>query len=76
MPPQRWAREWTSRGLWANPPRWDRAELEELADELGLFPDAALDMINDYAFEQVGAPVIEGFDELEVDQQLCREVIE
>lgn len=60
----------------ASRPRWDRAELEELADELGLFPDAALDMINDYAFEQVGAPVIEGFDELEVDQQLCREVIE
>lgn len=60
----------------ASQPRWDRAELEAMADELGLFPDAALDMINDFAFEQVGAPIIEGTDELEVNQELCREVMD
>lgn len=60
----------------ATRPRWDRDELETLTDQLGLFPDAALDVINDFAFEQVGAPVIEGFDEIEVDQELCREVVQ
>jgi TM2 domain-containing membrane protein YozV/uncharacterized tellurite resistance protein B-like protein len=56
-------------------PEWERQQFEEIAEELNLFPDAAIEVINDYAFEQVEAPVIEGFDKLEVDQELCKEVM-
>lgn len=55
---------------------WDREEVEELAREHGLFPGAAIEVINDYAFELVETPVIEGTDEIMVDEEVSEEILE
>jgi hypothetical protein len=49
-------------------PHWSRAEAAALARGAGLLLDGALDAINDAAFDQIGAPVWEGDDPIEVDQ--------
>jgi TM2 domain-containing membrane protein YozV len=56
--------------------RWDRGEVEEVAQELGLFPGAAIDVINDQAFELVETQVIEGTDDIMVNQELASKIIE
>lgn len=55
---------------------WDREEVEQLARERGLFPGAAMDVINDYAFELVETPVIEGTDEILVNKEVSSEILE
>ena len=39
--------------------RWERSELEELAEEHGLLLDGALEAINELAFDHFDAPCIE-----------------
>ncbi|QLH83806.1 TerB N-terminal domain-containing protein [Halosimplex pelagicum] len=56
--------------------RWDRGEVEAVAQDLGLFPGAAIDVINDHAFEQVETQVIEGTDDITVNQELASKIIE
>lgn len=56
--------------------QWDREEVDELAREQGLFPAAALEMINDHAFELVETPVIEGTDEIMVDEEVSKEILQ
>ncbi len=56
--------------------QWDREEVEELAREQGLFPGAAMEVINDYAFELVETPVIEGADEIMVNEEVSGEILE
>ncbi len=51
--------------------QWPRIELEELAEELGLLLDGALDTLNDIAFESEDAPLWEGDDPLWLDRDLA-----
>jgi uncharacterized tellurite resistance protein B-like protein len=47
---------------------WQRADAEDLADELGIaFLDAAVERINDAAFDLCGEPLVEGDDPLELN---------
>lgn len=47
---------------------WPRADAEDLADELAIpFLDAALERINDAAFDRCGEPLVEGDDPLELN---------
>lgn len=56
--------------------QWERKEVEELARERNLLLGAAIESINDYAFEQIETPIIEGTDELFVDQELANEILQ
>jgi hypothetical protein len=53
---------------------WPRMEIERLADELGLLPDGALELINEAAFARCGAPLLEGDEMIEIDQQILQEI--
>ena len=53
---------------------WPRMEIERLADELGLLPDGALEVINEAAFERCGAPLLEGDEMIEIDRQVLLEI--
>ncbi|HKH45951.1 MAG TPA: TerB N-terminal domain-containing protein [Thermoanaerobaculia bacterium] len=46
---------------------WDRAELDRRAAALGLFPDGALETLNEAAFARCGAPLLEGEETIELD---------
>lgn len=59
----------------AGSPSWERIRVERMADALGLLPDGALEVINEAAFEVCGAPLLEGDDLLEVDQEVLRELL-
>ena len=53
---------------------WPRMEIERLADELGLLPDGALEVINEAAFALCGAPLLEGDEMIEIDRQVLQEI--
>ena len=53
---------------------WPRMEIERLADELGLLPDGALELINEAAFALCGAPLLEGDEMIEIDRQILQEI--
>jgi uncharacterized tellurite resistance protein B-like protein len=60
----------------ATRPVWDRAIAEDLSHELGLpFLDAAVDRINDQAFESCGEPLLEGDDLIEVNEFCAEELL-
>ncbi|MEM7584684.1 MAG: TerB N-terminal domain-containing protein [Acidobacteriota bacterium] len=56
-------------------PSWSRAAYESLADELGMLPDGALDLLNDAAFELCEEPVVEGYDPLEISSAVIQEML-
>lgn len=56
--------------------QWEREEVEALAREEGLFTDAAIEVINDHAFERLETPIIEGTDEIVINQELASELLE
>lgn len=56
--------------------QWEREDVVEVAREQGLFPDAAMEVINDYAFELVEGPVIEGTDEIVVNQEVSSKILQ
>jgi tellurite resistance protein len=53
---------------------WDRESYEYLAEELGLFPGNALEMLNDLAYEKCDEPLLEGDDELVLNRSVYEEV--
>ncbi len=59
----------------AERPSWSRANYEKLADETGVLPDGALDLLNDTAFELCEEPVIEGYDPLEISSTVVQEML-
>ena len=54
---------------------WNRAELEELAEQLGVLPDGAVELVNDAAFEVAGEPLCEGDDVIYVDKHVSEEML-
>ena len=54
---------------------WERVEIEALAERLGVFPDGALELINDAAFEACGDPLLEGDEVVEIDHEILQEMI-
>jgi hypothetical protein len=54
---------------------WSRADFTELAAKHGVMPSGALDVINEVAMETAGEPVIEGDDELTVNDDALHELL-
>ncbi|HEX2223762.1 MAG TPA: TerB N-terminal domain-containing protein [Thermoanaerobaculia bacterium] len=54
---------------------WERAQVERLADALGLLPDGALEVINETAFTVCGAPLLEGDELIEIDKEVLQEML-
>jgi uncharacterized tellurite resistance protein B-like protein len=54
---------------------WERAQVERLADAIGLLPDGALEVINEAAFTTCGAPLLEGDEIIEIDQEVLQEML-
>lgn len=54
---------------------WERAQVERLADALGLLPDGALEVINEAAFTICGAPLLEGDELIEIDKEVLQEML-
>ena len=54
---------------------WSRAEFAELARKYGVMPSGAMDVINEVAIETAGEPVVEGDDELTVNEDAVRELL-
>ena len=60
----------------AGRPEWDRGEVEELAESLGLpFLDGALDVINEAAMDACGEPLAEGDDPVELNAYAIEELL-
>ncbi len=56
-------------------PSWERAQVERLADALGLLPDGALEVINEAAIKACGAPLLEGDELIELDSEILQEML-
>ncbi len=54
---------------------WSRADFAELAAKHGVMPSGALDVINEVAMETAGEPVVEGDDELTVNDDALQELL-
>ncbi|MGW4128228.1 tellurite resistance TerB family protein [Amycolatopsis japonica] len=54
---------------------WSRAELDELAAEVGLMPDGALEILNDAAYDRTGEPLCEGSDPLDINQDIVKDML-
>lgn len=52
----------------------ERATFDELASQFGLMPNAAIEALNEQAFEVCGAPLLEGDDPLFVDEWTLEEM--
>lgn len=58
-------------------PEWSRADVDTMATGLGLMTDGAIEVVNDWAFDQVGAPLIEDEGaEVVIDQDTLKELRE
>jgi uncharacterized tellurite resistance protein B-like protein len=53
---------------------WPRAEMEQLAAELSLLPDGALETINDYAYATLDQPFWEDDDPLAINPHAAKEL--
>jgi uncharacterized tellurite resistance protein B-like protein len=49
---------------------WSRAELNDLAKDMHVMPDGALERINDAAFEHANGPLTEGEDPIEINREI------
>ncbi len=54
---------------------WSRGEFDALADELGLFPAGAIEMINEAAFELADGPLLENGDPIELDGHVLKAML-
>jgi hypothetical protein len=59
----------------ATRPSWSRADFAELAAKHGVMPSGAMDVINEVAMETAGEPVVEGDDELTVNDEAMQELL-
>ncbi len=55
-------------------PTWSRAEFAELAEEHGLLPDGALDILNDLAVETCDEPLLEDEGDLVLNDYAVQEI--
>jgi uncharacterized tellurite resistance protein B-like protein len=53
---------------------WSRQELEDVANDMELMLDGALEQINDMAFERFDMPVSEGEDPIEINLEILEEL--
>ena len=53
---------------------WPRAEFDELAQQHGLLPDGALDTLNDLAYRLCDEPLLEGDDDLVLNDYAVQEI--
>jgi hypothetical protein len=49
---------------------WSRAELNDLANDMHVMADGALERINDAAFEHANGPLTEGEDPVEINREI------
>ncbi len=54
---------------------WERMDIERLTAAGGLFPDGALEILNEAAFERCGAPLLEGDEVIEIDPDILKELL-
>jgi hypothetical protein len=55
---------------------WSRPEFASLTASLSLLPNRAIEVLNEAALDQLGEPVLEGEDVLEVNQDVVKELLE
>ncbi len=54
---------------------WERSSLHELCKELGLMVDGAMEVLNEWAFDNASAPLIDDGDPVFVDVTLAKEIL-
>ena len=54
--------------------RWARKEVAELCQQFNLMVDGAIEIINDWSYELVDAPVLDDDDEIYVDLEIAQEL--
>ncbi|QGY33222.1 TerB N-terminal domain-containing protein [Pantoea cypripedii] len=54
--------------------QWARDDVGELCKQLNLMLSGAIEVINDWSFEMVDAPVIEDSDDIWVDHEIAKEI--
>ena len=55
---------------------WSRPEFAGLTSSLNLLPNRAIEVLNEAALDQLGEPVLEGEDLLEVNRDIVKELLE
>lgn len=55
---------------------WERSALLEICKELGLMVDGAMEVLNEWAFDNANAPLIEDGEPVYVDINLAKEIID
>jgi uncharacterized tellurite resistance protein B-like protein len=55
---------------------WERSSLREICNQYNLMLDGALEIINEWAFEQANAPLIEDGDPVFFDIDLAKEILD
>ncbi|MEO5340233.1 MAG: hypothetical protein H7837_06930 [Magnetococcus sp. MYC-9] len=53
---------------------WERKVFDVLCAELGVFPDGALEILNEAAYDLCGSPLLDGEDPMEVDMEIVKEM--
>lgn len=53
---------------------WERSTLHEICKELGLTVDGAMEVLNEWAFDNANAPIIDDGEPIYVDVNLAREI--
>lgn len=54
--------------------KWSRSELEDLASDRGIMLDGAIERVNEAFLDKLGAPLVEGDDPVEINQEVVREM--
>jgi len=54
---------------------WTRSEIDEMTKELGLMTDGAFEVLNEWTYENVNAPLIEEAEEIFIDIEVAKEII-
>lgn len=54
---------------------WERSSLHDLCKELGLMVNGAMEVLNEWSFENANAPLIDDGDPVLVDVNLAREIV-
>jgi len=62
-------------GRLAGRPSWARDDFDQMAADLGLLPDGALEALNEASFEAVGEPVCEGSDPIDINSYAAEEML-
>lgn len=58
-----------------NQETWERSKLHEICKEMGLMVDGAMEILNEWAFNNVNAPLIDDGDPVYVDVSLAKEIV-